>query len=309
MNPINNVELINTWESNVNLELHSHFLPHSASFRDATIEILKERQTHTDNKIICIDWSKYSSNIQIINDENFEESDILLDAWIDWIILDTKKKAEIILPVADCWAIAAYHKSWNIIGLFHAWYKWVAWWENDLWIIANLIYELKNVSNSNNLRDFNFYISPMIWDKFELPKEYVEALFNKLFIEYSLDSKKYFLEHDSNSTKVYLHLRMLIKDVFKKYWIKLSLRWNKSNFDIRKTDSSDSIFPSYRLHSKYKIIQDKLDTFQKNYLNYSFQEVVNTKFELSEFKKKELKEKYNNYKLDYRLALILNNAK
>lgn len=308
-------ELIETDESDIRLNLYSHFLPHSASFRDETIKILEQFESRNlyNSKIIAIDWSEFSSNIITINGENLKSSPILLESWIDWIVLDTKQKAALILPVADCAAIAAYTKTWEITGLFHAWYKWVAWWENDLGIITNLIEELKKVSNSENLKDFDFYISPMIWKKFELPKDYAEKLFSKLFKEYNLDSEKYFLEDDSDYKKIYLNLREIIKDIFKKHKINLRIRksWEKESvFDKRDTDSYDSIFPSYRLYSNRKKVQDEIDNIEnelKNYINLPFEKIVEIKGKLLTLRKSIKNEKYDNYKIDYRLALVLKN--
>jgi hypothetical protein len=50
----NIIETIPSLNNNINLELHSHFLPHSASFRKDTIKILEEIQKNTE-QIICID--------------------------------------------------------------------------------------------------------------------------------------------------------------------------------------------------------------------------------------------------------------
>lgn len=251
----NIIETIPSLNNNINLELHSHFLPHSASFRKDTIKILEEIQKNTE-QIICIDWSAFSTNIESFDDKNIKNADILLQAWIDWIIHSWKKNVKLILPVADCAAISVIHKSGKIHWLFHGWYKWVAWNIGDLWIIINIINNLRETSNSNSLKDFDFYISPMMWLDFELPKEYVNTLFCYLFKEYNLDSLKYLKKHKYNSEKIYLNLKQLIKDLLKIEWVNLR---KQVSFSRKITNSKNSHLPSYRLHSQAKDLRYKID--------------------------------------------------
>ena len=259
----NTIKYIETKMNNVNLELHSHFLKHSASFRKQTIDVLENIKSEEGEKIICIDWSEFTSNIAILNDNEVQVSNILLNAWIDWIITNWKAKVKLILPVADCAAIASIHKSWEINWIFHAWYKWVAW-NNDYWIIVNMLKKLRNVSNSENLDDFNFYISPMMWWKFELPIEYVNNLFSQIIEEYNLSSSKYFTKHKDDNTKIYLNLKQIIKDIFQKEWIKLS---KQTHFDRKKTNTIYNNLPSYRLYSqeKWLLIDYRLALILKNF--------------------------------------------
>lgn len=284
----------------IDLNLHSYFIPHSAWVRNKTEIILKHLQNQDlSKKLLCIDWNDYTSNIEVLTDESIDKTWILLPAWIDGIISTTKRQNEIILPVWDCAAIAAFHKWWEINWLFHAWYKWVAWlaW-NDLWMIVSMLEELKNISNSNNLDNFNFYLSPMMWLDFELPRDYVTLMFNKLFNEYNLNENKYFSDHKENSNKIYLNLKQIILDIFKKNNIKI---WKQVKSSTSVTNKASSSFPSFRLHSIANSIENKLIQFKKW---EKPSRLTNQEFEL------ELSgQQFKYLKNDYRLALSLKNYK
>ena len=305
----------------ISVKVEPQFLPHSAGKIEETIEILEKLQNETSRKIICIDWTQASSNIEIITDKNFEQTSILLPKWIDWVILDTSKKAELILPVADCAPIIAYHKSWEICGSFHAGYKWVAWEDaSDLWIITTMIEWLKSFSNTDDLKDFEFYIWPMIWRKFELPKSYVEPMFARIFKEYNLKSENYFLKHKTDKTKIYLHLRMLIRDILGKLWknikLKTHLKQEWSFFDTWITDDWNSEYPSHRLFTNFKTNDEEIKKLYESlndftlFLNSSLpgeKSVLSIKNEIKEIRRKIKSKKFEQYKKDYRLATILEN--
>jgi len=304
------------WITNPDISVHvvPLFLPHSAWEREKTIEILTKLQKEETRKIICIDWTAATSNIKIITDNNFDEASILLPKWIDWVIFNTSEKAKLILPVADCAPIVAYHKTWDICGSFHAGYKWVAW-ENasDLGIITNMIEELKNVSNSDNLDDFEFYIWPMIWREFELPKSYVEPMFSRIFKEYNLNPNKYFLKHKTDNTKIYLHLRLLIRDILERLWKKIRLKTHLKNewsfFDNWITDKWNSEYPSHRLYTQFWINDEEIKKLSKKFSNYDLylQDILETKAKIKEIKRIMRSKNFEQYKKDYRLATILEN--
>ena len=310
------------WISNPKIwvKIESQFLPHSAWERDKTIKILEDLQTKKKiRKIITIDWTEATSNIEIITDKNFEQTPILLPSWIDWVILDTNKKAELILPVADCAPIIAYHKTWEICGSFHAGYKWVAWEKaSDLGIITTMVENLLKVANTNTLDDFDFYIWPMIWRKFELPKEYVEKMFWRIFKEYNLNPKNYFLKHDNDDTKIYLHLKKIIRDILKKRWKNIKLQWvlwDWSYFDNSKTDDWNSEYPSHRLYTKFQENKKRIEKLYEDlndftlYLNSISTEksVFSIKDEIKKISKRIKSKKFEHYRKDYRLATILTN--
>ena len=295
----NKITTINT-NGYIDLSLHSHFLPHSAWIRDKTKLILEWlSENDLTRKLFCIDWSKFTSNIRILTDDWLDSTSILLPSWIDGIISATKQKNEIILPVWDCWAIAAYHKSWEINGLFHAWYKWVAWNSlNDLWIIVSMLDNLKNLSNSNNLEDFNFYLSPMMWWNFELPRDYVTKIFNNLFHEYNLNENKYFLDHKEDKNKIYLNLKQIILDILKKNKVR-TLKQVTCSKSI--TNNPTSPFPSYRLHTIAKSFEKKSEQFS--------QWIEPDKYTTQEIKLFLSKKLLQYLRFDYRLALKLKNYK
>jgi len=41
-------------------------------------------------------------------------------------------------------------------------------------------------------------------------------MFSRIFKEYNLKPEKYFLKHKTDNTKIYLHLRLLIRDILEK---------------------------------------------------------------------------------------------
>jgi copper oxidase (laccase) domain-containing protein len=311
------------WITNpdISVKVESNFLPNSAWKRDKTIKILELLQKNEVRRIITIDWTDFTSNIKIITDKNFEETPLLLPSWIDWVILNTTKKAKLVLPVADCAPIIAYHKSWEICGSFHAGYKWVAWEEaSDLWIITTMVENLKEVSNSDDLKDFEFYIWPMIWKKFELPKEYVEKIFWRIFKEYNLKQEKYFLKHKTDNTKVYLYLKLLIRDILEKLWkrirLKTHLQEEPSFFDNENTDNWNSEYPSHRLYTKFQTNDEEVKKLYKELNNFTLylnsylpndRSVLSIKDEIKEIKRKIKSKKFEQYKKDYRLATILEN--
>ena len=310
------------WISNpsISVKVVPQFLPHSAWKRWETIKILEYLQTQEKTRqIIAIDWTKATSNIEIITNETFEKNPILLPSWIDWVILNTTEKAKLILPVADCAPIIAYHKTWKICGSFHAGYKWVAWEEaSDLGIITTMVDNLLKVANTNTLDDFDFYIWPMIWRKFELPKEYVEKMFWRIFKEYNLNSKDYFLKHDNDDTKIYLHLRKIIRDILKKLWKNIKLQWviwKWSYFDNSKTDDWNSEYPSHRLYTKFQENNKEIEKLYKDlndftlYLNSVSDErsVLSIKDKIKKITRRIKSKKFEHYRKDYRLATILEN--
>lgn len=301
----NSVKKISLWDNkNLELSLHSRLLTHSAWIRESTESILNTRQSENhDRKVICIDGTDFSSNIISVYNSKISNYPLLLPAWIDWVIMQTHKNYELILPVADCAAIWAWNKDSSITWLFHAWYKWVAWnWEN-LWIINHMFNELSRL-NSNDLSDFNFYLSPMMWKDFELPLNYVRNLFKKILTEFNLEEEKYFSSHNFDKEKIYLDLKEIILDIFKEFWVKKS---KIKSYSWKPTNDPDSIYPSFRLHSIAKTIQKKSQNteFSLDWNNKVFwiekELLTPQEFELI------ISWKIDKYLTDYRLALILKN--
>lgn len=291
------------------LELHSRFLPHSARFREETMKILHlEYEKWADVTRFVVDGSKFSSNIHILNESDYDFQNHLLKPWIDWVISSTKQKVQLILPVADCTAISAFNKSWEIHWLFHAWTKSVAW-KDDLWMIYNMISSLKYSSKTDNLDDFKFYISPMLGLNFELERDYVDDLFKNIFEVFNLKSDKYYNTHKTDNSKIYLDLKTMIIDIMVINWIKknnIFNKWNWRKWVWNVTNSPYSNFPSFRLHTIAKKLKEKI-------IDADFK-LVDDKdifywIENLTLQEKELLEsgKLVNYLTDYRLALELRN--
>jgi len=184
------------------IKLHSRFFPHSVREREKVIKILETQYPKQDGitRFIIV-GSDFSTNIHVVDSSQCDWNDTLLEPWIDWIISNTSKHTQLILPVADCAAIAAVHKSWELNWVFHAWTKWIAW-NGDLGIIHNALEKLKSLWNTDNLDEFKFYISPMMGSYFELNREYASKLFETIFSHYPLEFSDYSKDHREDKSKI-----------------------------------------------------------------------------------------------------------
>ncbi len=201
------------------------------------------------NKVIWINWSQHSNIIKTIDTNDFpKDSPILLEWWIDWLIIkslnSTKEKISIILWVADCWAINFTDKTWNNIGLVHAWYVWTA-----KWIVWNIFKQLENI---NNFSEYKFYIAPMAWKNFELNKDFFEKLYKNLFNEYNFKFKDYIFKEYKKDwiKKIHINLRKIINDILIHHWVKQE----NIVFSEIETNSKNNPWPSYRLNKTNKRI-------------------------------------------------------
>ncbi len=305
----NNIKKITT-NTDFVASINSHFFEHPTwwvdwIYRHSSKEVLKALQEKTkERKVVCLDPSLHTSNIEVFSDiKQLSKHEILLPAWIDWVIMNLKDKFDLIIPVADCATIAVYNKNKDISWVFHAWYAGVSWNTNwDLGIIANMFEELEKL---DSLKNFNFIMSPMAWEYFELPTSYAKMLFWRVFTHYKLDEKNYFTTHREDKTKIYVNLKQIILDIFRTYWVK----WNRiKNKTATATNDPTSLYPSFRLYSILKAIADKSNNKGFELVSDNDPYLWLTDNELS-LQEKELINswKTSNYLNDYRLALSLKN--
>lgn len=255
--------------------------PCSFSIWETTYRILQALQLRdSKRKIIAIDGSQFTPNIQVINASEIQNMDdiTLLNPWTDGIIItglngtpisEVKTKVSLILWVADCANIAFSTQDGNTIGLFHAWYKWVA---NG--IITNIMRELWNLwITFEDLPILNetwkvlwtkpsasFYMWPMAGRDFELPVEYFDSLFANFFIQYPKLKKEKYYKPNGNPWKWNLDLRTLIRDVFKLEWV-FKRYTNHSPVD---TTNPNNKWPSFRLYTHAQSILKKIGTYYKD---------------------------------------------
>ena len=201
------------------------------------INISEER----NKKVIWINATWHSNNIKTINSKKINLKVNILEKNIDWVIITNldkyKDKISIVLWVADCAPIAFSDWIGNTIWLLHAGWEWIS---ND--IIWNLINNLKTI-NSENINEYNFYIWPMAWEKFEFwKKEYFKnfmSFFDK-WNSYWLAPDDYFEE--ISEEKWYINLKSMILDIFLKNWI----NQKQIIFSDIETNSPNNNWPSYR---------------------------------------------------------------
>lgn len=246
-------------QGNTIVQLEPYLLPHSAKYRDQANEILQRREVWF-RKIVAIDASEHSNAIDVIDDWNYLETGLLHPSGVDGLIFHTNNSIEGILPVADCAAIAAIHRTKALYALVHAGYKSVAGFSvqknkdrHDTSILENMSVDLLRIGKLSNFDEMDFFVSPMAGVKFELPQDYAQRVFWKLFATYDLDEADFFLPHDEESTKIYLDLRSIIKAVLSKFGITSS----QIHFDHRDTDNPDTNLPSHRLHTIAKGLTKK----------------------------------------------------
>lgn len=254
------------------LQLHEHYLlkPVSASRIDA-LDTLLEKNKDSDKKLICVDWTDFTDKVKIIWDEQIKKifSVLLLPSWYDSVIANTKEKVELALPVWDCGLLTAYHKNWsweyNILWNAHLGYKWViADWDLEKnWIIENFLNSLMQEANTKNLDDFEFFLAPMAWNNFELPKKYfyekiapfIEKQNKDIVENYKLSPEDFIKKSDNIyndwEERIYFDLKKLILYILIN---KHSLKIYKENIDPRSTTDPRNKLPSFRSHTIAKNI-------------------------------------------------------
>lgn len=199
-------------------------------------------------KVIWINWTDHSNKIRIIDWNKILEEALLLEKWIDWVIItnlnEIKDKISLILWVADCASIAISNKKGDTIWLVHAWWQWTS---KD--IIWNLIDSLEKIDELSN---YEFYIWPMIGHNYEFSENDYFNNFQELCDKYFIHSWKYFIP--TTNKNWYLDLKDLIFDLL----ISREISSSNITFSWIETNSPDNLWPSYRLHTKYKNIVNQL---------------------------------------------------
>lgn len=269
------------------LKLHTPYLekPISASREDAENSLL-EKNKNSSSKLICVDGTNFSDEIKIVNDEIIKDinSVLLLPAWFDWIVAKTSSQTELALPVWDCGLLVAFHKDLEnlekIIGNAHLGYKWViADWDLEKnGIIENFLNSLKNASNSEKLNDFKFFLAPMAWQNFELPKNYFYAKIapfiekqNKTiktslrFAPEKFIKKSPNIYNDNNGERVYFDLKSLILYLLKN---KYSINISSKNIDERSTTNPNNTLSSFRSYIIAKNIGEEVFALEINEKNF-----------------------------------------
>lgn len=261
-------------------KLYTPYLEKPISFsRQEAKKVLIEKNKNTGKKLICVDWTNFSDNVKIIEDKFIKNinSALLLPAWIDWVVALTKEKIELALPVWDCWLLVANHKDLKnetkILWNSHLWYKWVisSWDLEKNWIIENFLKKLKEVSNCKDFNEFDFYLAPMAWANFELPKKYFDD-FIKPFIEkqnkdinslYSLDPEDFITDSKNfdSEEKVYFNLKALIFYILQ---YKYNIFIKEKNILKGETTDPKNNLSSFRSHTLAKNIPEKVLKDLKN---------------------------------------------
>lgn len=258
--------MINLWFwNNIWWKIENKHFAYPFWVRDKTSNLLKKYSDNIATTLIWIDWTNFSTNIEIISDSEKKElltNDydlIFLEKWIDWAIITwlkdidleivwTKKSIWICLWVWDCASIIWASNDWDTIFNLHWWYKWILWLDNDYnWMIYEFIKKLDEIDLSWD--DISMYISPMAWADFELDKTYIKPLILKFLKNYKkLDLNKYYCDTVIKDWKQKwnIDLRTLIVDVLKYHWIK------KVNYSHLDTTNQNNPWPSYRLYANWK---------------------------------------------------------
>jgi copper oxidase (laccase) domain-containing protein len=252
----------NFW-NNVVWRLETDQFDSSFSYRSNTTKLLHSYSQEINTALLAIDWSKFSSNVLIVDASDKDILDVdFLKEWTDGVIMtwlndidknrfEWKSAVGILLWVADCAPILGSSSDWWFMFNIHWWYKWILWnWEQDNpWILYNFIQKLESEwVNPNQI--WKIHLWPMAWNNFELPLDYYKELTKNISKEYKLlDFWEYiipnFKYNDKGQRLWYLDLWWLIDIILRYHWVSM---YNIENSWIITNDPNNN-WPSYRLYS------------------------------------------------------------
>lgn len=263
----------------ISVDLHTPYLERPVSeSRENALAALVQKNIDMQKRLICIDGTRFTDFVTVLGDENFhpEEKTILLPAGIDALVLHTREKSEIAMPVADCGGIVASHRyaaDEKIIASAHLGYKGVVA-DGDLeknGMIENFITALLRAADTKNINEFEFFLGPMAGDNFELEKSFFDKKIAPFIKKQSkkMGKNDTFFRPENFYTKVadlgdgvervYFNLQKLIVEVMRRVH---HVDFATKNIHKGVTTSSKNYLSSYRMHTLARQLDEKIPYFE-----------------------------------------------